>query len=78
VQKNESELSHLRLELRAIEARCLEYVPPETDQELLESIENWKRDWARLQRQMTERHMHHEGHSFHGDTTITSMDSVAH
>jgi hypothetical protein len=73
VQQNESELSHLRLQLRAIEARCLEYVPPETDQDLLESIENWKRDWATLQRRMTERHIHHHGRFSPSGATTTSI-----
>ena len=44
IHENESELSYLRLGLKAIEVQC----PPEVDSELAQSIENWKMDWAHL------------------------------
>lgn len=50
----ESELKHLRLELRAIETLVNEFLPPveAADPELVRSIENWKADWKRLREQM--------------------------
>lgn len=45
---HEAELRHLNLELRAIEARCMGYLPEGADPELDESIRNWKNDWQSL------------------------------
>lgn len=80
VQENESEFSHLRLQLRAVEASCLEYLPQDADQDLLQSIENWKKDWASLKKRMADRHHrpHGDGHSFSGDVTVTSLGSAGH
>jgi hypothetical protein len=44
LQENDSDLTFLRLGLKAIEVQC----PPNTDIELRQSIDNWKADWARL------------------------------
>ncbi|KAK4115809.1 hypothetical protein N656DRAFT_402063 [Canariomyces notabilis] len=52
---NESELRHLRLEIRAIETLCHEFVPIEADPVLFESIENWKADWVLVRDRMLER-----------------------
>ncbi|KAK3490622.1 uncharacterized protein B0T23DRAFT_165847 [Neurospora hispaniola] len=54
VSYQESELKHLRLELRAIETLVNEFLPPveAADPELVRSIENWKADWKRLRDQM--------------------------
>lgn len=45
---NEAELRHLKVELRAIEAQCMGYVPKGADPELEESIQRWRQDWAAL------------------------------
>jgi len=53
---NESELKHLRIKLRAVETLCHEFITPaaaNADPELMQSIENWKSDWARLRDQMS-------------------------
>lgn len=46
--ENEAELRHLRLELRALEVQCMDYVPKGADPQLGESIRNWKDDWRAL------------------------------
>lgn len=54
ISSQESELKHLRLELRAIETLVNEFLPPveAADPELVRSIENWKADWKKLREQM--------------------------
>jgi hypothetical protein len=52
---NRSDLDHLRLQLRAVEVLCYEYVPPDADRDLLQSIENWKMDYSRIKREMATR-----------------------
>lgn len=47
VAHHETELSHLRLDLRAIEAQCMAYVPADAHPELDASIHNWKDNWTR-------------------------------
>jgi hypothetical protein len=44
-ETNQSELSFLRLQLRAIEVQSLEYIKANTDEELSQSINQWKKDW---------------------------------
>ncbi|ROW03967.1 hypothetical protein VSDG_00823 [Cytospora chrysosperma] len=46
--EDESELRYLRIQLRAIEAQCLGYVPAGADPELDRSIRSWKDDWSEL------------------------------
>lgn len=48
VADNETELRHLRLELRALEVQCMGDVPKGSDPKLEESIRNWKSDWHAL------------------------------
>ncbi|KAK3321008.1 hypothetical protein B0T19DRAFT_403603 [Cercophora scortea] len=55
VSGNESELRHLRLELRAVEALCNTLLPSDVDPDLVESIQNWKSDWQRLRDKMSAR-----------------------
>ncbi|KAK4454954.1 hypothetical protein QBC34DRAFT_391122 [Podospora aff. communis PSN243] len=50
---NESDLRHLRIELRAVETLCHEFVPPEADPDLVQSIANWKTDWTTLKEKMS-------------------------
>lgn len=45
---HEADLRHLKVELRAIEAQCMGYVPKGADPELDESIRRWRQDWAAL------------------------------
>jgi len=42
---NQSELKFLRIQLQAIEAQCGEYLPLNKDEDLTQSITNWKIDW---------------------------------
>jgi hypothetical protein len=51
VQETDSELTYLRLGLKAIEAQC----PLDLDDELAQSISNWKTDWASLKKKRTGR-----------------------
>jgi len=44
-EANQSELKFLRIQLQAIEAQSSQYIPKVDDQELTESIRNWKIDW---------------------------------
>ncbi|KAL2882477.1 hypothetical protein SGCOL_002217 [Colletotrichum sp. CLE4] len=46
LQENDSELSYLRLGLKAIEVQC----PTDIDDDLAQSIQNWKTDWTALKR----------------------------
>ncbi|KAM7217731.1 hypothetical protein V8F06_006865 [Rhypophila decipiens] len=55
---NESELKHLRLRLRAVETLCAEFVRCNrnaVDPDLVESIETWKSDWAKLREKMAQK-----------------------
>jgi hypothetical protein len=47
---NQSELQFLRIQLQAIEAQCSQYIPQDDDQELTQSIMNWKIDWGNIDR----------------------------
>ncbi|GKT50004.1 uncharacterized protein ColSpa_10185 [Colletotrichum spaethianum] len=46
LQENDSELTYLRLGLKAIEVQC----PTDVDPDLAQSIQNWKADWSDLKR----------------------------
>lgn len=73
---NESELKHLRLRLRAVEVMCYEYVPADADPELLESIENWKSDWATLKKKMTGKRRERNPHAEVNSALSTPSASV--
>ncbi|KAG9235483.1 hypothetical protein BJ875DRAFT_459083 [Amylocarpus encephaloides] len=49
-EANQSELKFLRMQMRALETQCYEYIPRERDEELAESIKNWKIDWEDIDR----------------------------
>lgn len=49
-EANQSELKYLRIQLKAIEAQCSEYIPRQEDPELTEAIKNWKVDWEDIDR----------------------------
>ena len=55
VEENESELKHLRLKLRALEAVCQKSVYSHADVELVQCIEHWKSDWEDIRTQMSKR-----------------------
>jgi hypothetical protein len=49
-EANQAELQFLRIQLQAIEAQCAQYIPPGEDQDLSQSIKNWKIDWEDIDR----------------------------
>lgn len=46
LEASQSELTFLRLQLRALEVQCSAYIPFGADEDLSESIKNWKLEWA--------------------------------
>ncbi|KAK3387635.1 hypothetical protein B0H63DRAFT_470565 [Podospora didyma] len=65
INSNESELTHLRLELRAVESMCQDTAAATAfDPDLVQSIENWKSDWALLRDSMSAQRKarHHRQH----------------
>jgi hypothetical protein len=56
-EANQSELRFLRIQLQAIEAQCSQYIPREEDDELSQSIMNWKVDWEDIERRSNARRM---------------------
>ncbi|KAK0706392.1 hypothetical protein B0T26DRAFT_755894 [Lasiosphaeria miniovina] len=90
ISSNESELKNLRLELRAVEA--LSSYPAAgvmaADPDLVQSIENWRSDWAALRDKMSlrkkDRRSRRRGHVLHreggGDdhgSTLASMSNLS-
>jgi hypothetical protein len=49
-EANQSELKFLRIQLKAIEAQCAQYIPRDEDPDLTQSILNWKVDWEDIDR----------------------------
>jgi len=45
VEANQSELKYLRIQMQAIEVQCSQYLTPGEDDDLSQSIKNWKQDW---------------------------------
>jgi hypothetical protein len=74
---DESELTHLRLRLRAIELLCYEFVPADADPELQQSIENWKADWADLKKKMASRKMEGNDASEADDSTVAGSTTAS-
>jgi hypothetical protein len=54
-EANQSELRFLRIQLKAIEAQCAEYIPRVEDPELSESIMNWRIAWEDIDRRSKNR-----------------------
>jgi hypothetical protein len=52
---NQSELKFLRIQLQAIEAQSSQYIPLDGDDELTQSIMNWKIDWEAIDKRSKER-----------------------
>lgn len=69
--EDESELRYLRIQLRAIEAQCLGYVPAGADPELDRSIRSWKDDWSELRGRWAAR----KGSSFAAAAAVTGSSS---
>lgn len=46
----EMEVLNLQIQLKAIEVRCLGYVPKDADPDLLQSIDTWKTEWSALKK----------------------------
>jgi hypothetical protein len=44
------EVLNLQIQLKAIEVRCLGYVPKDADPDLLQSIDTWKTEWSALKK----------------------------
>jgi hypothetical protein len=49
-EANQSELQFLRIQLQAIQTQYNELLPQNRDEELSESIRNWKIDWEDIDR----------------------------
>lgn len=46
--ETQSELNYLRLQMRAIEVQALEHIESSQDEELTQSIRNWKQQWTEI------------------------------
>jgi hypothetical protein len=57
IKASQSELRFLRIQLQAIEAQCSQYMPREEDEELSQSIMNWKVDWENIDRRSRARRL---------------------
>ncbi|RDL39016.1 Uncharacterized protein BP5553_03356 [Venustampulla echinocandica] len=66
---NQSELKFLRIQLQSIEAQCSQYIPRDADQELTESIMNWKVDWEDIDRRSKARRKKCNVSAAHKDDT---------
>ncbi|RFU34050.1 hypothetical protein B7463_g2277, partial [Scytalidium lignicola] len=47
-EANQSELKYLRIQMQAIEVQCSLYLDPNEDEDLSQSIQNWKQDWETI------------------------------
>lgn len=70
---SQSELRFLRIQLHAIEAQCSQYMPHDEDEELSQSISNWKVDWEDIDRRSKARRLKRSAllanvHAFAGGT----------
>ncbi|PSR90506.1 hypothetical protein BD289DRAFT_430659 [Coniella lustricola] len=70
VAHHETELRHLRVQLRAIEVNCMGYVPADAHADLDRSIRSWKDNWYRRRELCTGA----EGHSESGDDDDEESD----
>ncbi|KAI1107366.1 hypothetical protein F4804DRAFT_329401 [Jackrogersella minutella] len=53
--EGEMEMLNLQIQLKAIEVQCLSYVPEDADEDLRESISQWKTEWSALKRKRARR-----------------------
>jgi hypothetical protein len=56
-EASQAELRFLRIQMQAIEAQHSQHVPQEDDEELSQSIMNWKGDWEDMDRRSKARRM---------------------
>ncbi|KAJ5038144.1 uncharacterized protein L3040_007013 [Drepanopeziza brunnea f. sp. 'multigermtubi'] len=76
-QSNQSELKFLRIQLQSIQAQCVGCIHLHEDQELDESIMNWKTDWENINRRARGRRKNFEVHLTHQlSETSTVIDST--
>jgi hypothetical protein len=61
LEASQSELTFLRLQLRALEVQCSAYIPFGADEELSESIKNWKLEWADIDQRTKARRRKRKG-----------------
>jgi hypothetical protein len=57
LEASQSELRFLRIQMQGIEAQCSQYMPQEEDEELSQSITNWKDDWEDIDRRSKARRL---------------------
>jgi hypothetical protein len=62
-EASQSELQFLRIQLQAIQTQFNEYLPQSRDEELEESIRNWKIDWEDIDRRSKARRRKNGPHS---------------
>ncbi|KAI9049914.1 hypothetical protein LZ554_006061 [Drepanopeziza brunnea f. sp. 'monogermtubi'] len=72
-QSNQSELKFLRIQLQSIQAQCVGCIHLHEDQELDESIMNWKTDWENINRRARGRRKNFEVHLTH---QLSDMSTV--
>ncbi|TLD09051.1 uncharacterized protein PgNI_07570 [Pyricularia grisea] len=72
VRENESELTHLRLQLKAIELQIPERSGEDKDPELTESIDNWKAEFETVKSRWRERRSRNSSFRNADDSSMTS------
>ncbi|KAL5890056.1 hypothetical protein ACKVWC_005273 [Pyricularia oryzae] len=72
VRENESELTHLRLQLKAIELQIPERSGEDQDPELTESIDNWKAEFETVKSRWRERRSRNSSFRTTDDSSMTS------
>ncbi|KAH8811763.1 hypothetical protein F5884DRAFT_855099 [Xylogone sp. PMI_703] len=55
LEENQSELKYLRIQMQAIEVQCSPYLDPSEDEDLSQSIQNWKQDWETIDKRWKNR-----------------------
>lgn len=74
-ETNHSELEFLRIQLKALESQCSPYIPQNEDQELSESIMQWKIDWEDINRKTKARRKNGHSSSSPSDTKGSGVNS---
>ncbi|KAI9760243.1 MAG: hypothetical protein M4579_001756 [Chaenotheca gracillima] len=63
LEADESEMTYLKLQLKALEIQALRYIPATDDEGLREGIERWKLDWADVSKRLDARREAHRNDS---------------
>ncbi|KAH9908126.1 hypothetical protein F4778DRAFT_720418 [Xylariomycetidae sp. FL2044] len=74
-RQGEMEFLNLRIQLKAIEVQCLNYLPENADQDLRESISAWKTEWSTLKRKRARKNGGTNDHLPSFDTPTREMRS---